>query len=537
MYNKGLFHPWVPKSIQLLLIFIMTIPVLAINGIYTANVTNMYSDLGVPVEDLMFAFYANTIGMILAYGILFKVMSHFRGKELLVGSFVIVACLSLIISQTENSLVIIACSFLMGFFKMFAMIKLIIPIMLIISPTGERAKFYAVFYPVAIGFGQLAAYLTTLVAYNLDWRYVYIIAAIILFVCALICIIFMHNKRAGKQITMEGIDWFSMTLLAISALLLDYLLSYTKQQGWFTSSNIQFATIAFFVVVGLFLLRQILAKNPYLPLKVFGTRNVASGMVIILLMGVFLGAGSLQTAFTTILGYDSSTNALLNLSMLPGIILGGIMSNYWRKKDWSMKSILFIAFLCFQVYAVMMYFLVASVIQIEYLILPNAIKGLGMCLVFIGCSLYLVNKLSAAEIIPVLSIYILFRTFVGTAFFGAIISWAMYKLQLQGISDLASGMDAMDPFAALRGGGMKLYQNVQVQSTLISIKEIFGYISVGGMLILTFILLHPFEHMHHRKLILARKRFKGYSVKGYREHGKPEPEVSSAEAAMPASGV
>jgi len=61
-------------------------------------------------------------------------------------------------ATTDNPYVLIVCSFLIGFFKMFPMIEMILPVMFILSPTGDRGKFYAIFYPLAIGFGQLSSY-------------------------------------------------------------------------------------------------------------------------------------------------------------------------------------------------------------------------------------------------------------------------------------------------------------------------------------------------------------------------------------------
>jgi len=82
--------------------------------------------------------------------------------------------------------------------------------------------------------------------------------------------------------------------------------------------------------------------------------------------------------------------------------------------------------------------------------------------------------------------------------------------------NLITGMDATDNLGLIRGGGMKLYGPVQIQSILLAAKQLFGYIIVAGIVCLIMILLHRFEQIHHRRLVLISKRLKGHDISGYK---------------------
>jgi|GEM_PF-6847992 len=60
-----------------------------------------------------------------------------------------------------------------------------------------------------------------------------------------------------------------------------------------------------------------------------------------------------------------------------------------------------------------------------------------------------------------------------------------------------------------------------------AIKRLFGYIALGGILVLVYITLHPFYRLQHRKLILARKRFKGKPIAGYRLNNFDDKDITA----------
>ncbi|TDE09229.1 MFS transporter [Dyadobacter psychrotolerans] len=516
MYNRGLFHDWVPKPVQLLLILIFAVVIFPANGIYSGNISDMVGSLGSLSEDIQMANNATTIGMMVVFPLLLRTKQYFRTKELVIGSLMMVSLLSIIAGNTDNAYILVFCSFLIGFFKMFGMIEVMLPIMFILSPGGDRGRFYALFYPFSIILGQLSGFFTTRLAYETNWQNAYVYMAMLLSGTALLAIIFMHNLRGSKKVPLYQFDWLGMVLLSICLLSVNYVLVYAKQQDWFSSLNIQAALAIFLTTLVGFIYLQSKLKRPYISLDVFYKKNVYNSLLMIFLMGMFMASSSIQSAFTTnVLHYDSPTNASLNLMMVPGIILGGLVSFIWFKKKWWLKSLALLGFGAYQSYAIYMYFLISPVIEIESLILPTILRGFAMCLLFVTIGFYNADKLQMAQMLSASAIMVAVRTFLGPAFFGAALSWAQYKLQLQHMTNLAGQMDSINPV------GPEIYGSIQMQAVLLASKELFGYIIMAGWAVLLYVSFHRFRPIHRRRMILFLKRWRyRESIEDYRVGGE-----------------
>ena len=137
MYNRGPFADWVPKPLMLLLIIFFLFAIMTVSGVYTSVLTDLTGALATYSEYASMANNAGTIGMGIAITILMRVKMRFRSKEIIAGSSIILATLSIMCATTDNPYVLIVCSFLIGFFKIFPMIEMILPVMFILSPTGD----------------------------------------------------------------------------------------------------------------------------------------------------------------------------------------------------------------------------------------------------------------------------------------------------------------------------------------------------------------------------------------------------------------
>ena len=534
MYNQGLFKDWVPKPAMLLLIILYLFPLLVVGGIYTPNFSNMMSDLALYSEYLSFANYASFIGMGTALPYLLRFKMRFRSKELMITSLSMIALCSMAIITTDSPYVIIAANFVIGFFKIIAIIEFVLPLLFILSPDGDRTKFYTVFYPLSISTAQIGGYFFAKIAYNLQWESVYLVMAIIMLVLVLISVVFMHDLRFSRKLPLYQIDLLSMFLFVVSFFLLTYTLVFAKQQDWFASSYIQASTIGFIITMILFLWRQKGLKRPYVPLSVFKKKNFIQGFILLMCLGMFLASGVIQNTFTVgILGYDSPTNNLLNYAMVPGIIIGAIYARKWYAKKWPTKFLIISGMIFYTLHFVMMYFLISPEVDINYLIVPSILRGMGMVILFISIWFYALDGFDMAETLAVASLSIVIRSLISVAFAGAIYSWLFYKLQLQGLENIAHHLDAVN-LSQFRGGGLAVYGRSRIQAVLTASKALYGYSIIAGIIIMLFTLAIRFENTYYRRLILVRKLLKGESIKGYnaRVRGNTVESISSGAGAV-----
>lgn len=513
MYNKGPFADWVPKPLMLLLIIIFLFPMLAVMGVYSGNTTDIAGAFATYSEYISLANNATTIGMAVAVTIALRIKMRFRSKEIIAGSAIILALLSYTIGTTDNVLVVVIGSFFIGFFKMFPIIEMVLPVMFILSPTGDKGRFYAMFYPLTIGVSQFSSYLMSDLIFNSSWQAPYFLMSIVMLVIAALSLIFQHNKRFCFKMPLYQIDWLSLILLAISAMCINIGLTFMRQQAWFNSPLIIGALILGTILLSLTIILQKSRKRKLIKFDfIFKKENVSHSLILLMLLGVFLASSSIFVQYTVgVLGYDNLTNAKLNLWMIPGIILGGVYAFFSFKNKWNLKYYTAAGFIAFFLHTLMLYLIIQPQLNIEQLYIPMLLKGTGMGILFIGIWFYASLDLEMNDMLGIIGILLLVRTFFSTAFGGAIISWATYQSQWQSLNDISTYLD-IGNFS----NGMSIYGTTQINAMLASLKIVLGSLCWLIIPILIFVLTHHYGQFNYRRIILFRKIIRGNTIKGYR---------------------
>ncbi|GAB2534143.1 MFS transporter [Rufibacter soli] len=510
--KKGLFHDWVPKPVGLLVILFLTLVVLTTNGLYTANISDMVGGLGTMAEYLTMANFASSIGMVLAFPVLFTVKGQLTGRQILLICLSATVVLTMVCATTTSPGVIIGANFLLGGLKMFCMIEVIIPIMMMISPDGNRGRFYAIFYPVSIIAGQVSGYFTTQLAYAYNWQMVYYFMLPGLLISLALVTIFYHNERTMPKAPWVPIDWLSMVLLGTSLMLLNYLLCFARVEDYFHSLHMQGAGIAMVVLALWFVKRQFSLPKPFLDLTILRLRNVWGSLLLVFFVGLFMGTGSIQSALTVgILKFNPVTNAQINLWMVPGIIAGGAFLFFANKYNWTFKQMMLVGFLAYTLGHVSLYVNVHPGAGVQDFYLSSVLKGFGMVTLFAALGLYASDKLQMVEMFAASTFLIIIRSFVGPAFFSAVISYGMYYGQIDNLNQLAQNMDALNANVVARSlgaGTLGLYGAATAQAVLLTAQEMLGYVVLAGICIMGFVGLFRFGKVNRRKLVNIRKRWR-----------------------------
>ncbi len=513
MYNKGLFADWVPKPLQLVLILVFLLPILVVSGVYTGNLSFMVGSLGTHNEWLVFANYAGVVGMGVSMPIIFRYKLRFHTKFLMMRTLLFLALSSFMIGTTDNVIVIVSCSFFIGFLKMFALIELIVPVMFMIAPDGNRPKFYSIFYPAAIIIPQLAGFAMTRFGFSTYWQNANFLTAIVMLFLAAIALIFMHNQRYDKKVPLKGIDWTGMFLFTSVFLSLAYVISFAKQQNYFRSDNIMLAMGIIVIGSILYLINQRLKKEAFVHFGFLKNYSVIHGISMLLMLGFFLAGSSLQSKITIgILGFDPVMDNSFNLWMIPGLILAIIFSSKWLGMDKSLKIYILIGFSAFIFYYIFMYFLISPGLSYEQLIIPNILRGFGMATLFIGIWLYALGNLPPDAMLGAAAVMIIVRTMIGPGLWSLVFNYIDGFWNLEAFTNMAGKMDAssMSPQSA-----MGYYKTIKLDALLISTKRIYGVLVMIGGAVLVYVSFLHLEGLNKRGLIMLRKRLKGQDIKGY----------------------
>lgn len=510
MYNKGPFATWLPKPLMLLLIIIFTVIIMPLGGVYTTNTTDLAGALASYNEYISLANNATTIGMAVTMIVILRLKMRFRTKAIITTSCIILAVLSLTIAHTDSVLTLVICSFLIGPFKMLVMIEMMLPLMFILSPTGERGKFYSVFYPFSICLSQLSGYIMASYTFDVSYQAPYYIMAILLLILALLSMLFQHNDRFCFKLPLYQIDWISLLILATWAMSLNVVLTFMRQQDWFNSpyiTNLLIISIALFIWL---VARQKSAKRKLIKFKVILQRvNIWHSLILLMCMGVYFASSSLFVQYTTgILGYTNLQNSKLNLWLIPGIIIAAVLAAISFRKQWYLKYLLYAGFISFFIHTLMLYQMIQPQVNIESFYFAMIVKGFAMATLYISIWYYASFGVPMDDLLGIFGILLMFRTFVSTAFAGAIISLVAYANQWQSLSDIALHLDSSQSTSAV-------YGSMQLNSLMNTIKIVLGMLCWFTIPVLLFITTHHYGRIKLRRIALYRKFVKGNSVKGY----------------------
>jgi len=483
-----LFYKWVPVYVRLPVLFILLLVILTANGVFLGNITDMYNSFGEYAEPYTQASNALYIGMGLGLMVESRLKQRFSSKSLLLYGLSMMFIFNAICATTEDTSVMIAACFLLGFTKITALVEVYIVWTFIWSKQGNRARFYPFVYGTALAGLYFVTWLTTSMAYHFNWRYAYIIVLISISGCLMLTMIFVESHPLKKRIPLYQVDWIGLALLASVMMLFDYAVVYAKVEDWLESKKIILFLFATVIALLFFIKRQLSIKRPLFDLRLFQVSSFRIGLCYFFLLGIFVPSTFQSVFITGVLHFESIRNAEVNLYLIPGVAVGSVVCYFWYLKNLDPEPLIFIGFLSFVLYHIIMYNSFATDFKMEDFLLPSILKGFAMAVLYIAIGLYTTNKLALVSVVSAAGMMILIRSFVGSGTFAAFYNYMLYAQRNRHFAKLSSMTEAGDFLTRQQGTTAEFYKNLQLQSILTASKEISAYIIISGLLLLAVIL-------------------------------------------------
>ncbi len=493
------FKEWVPMWARVVtfLFFIMVFQ--CSGGIYLASMSEMIGYTDLMREDILMVANAGFVGISMVFPILFRLKFRLVSRTI----FPIVACtlivVNLITMQSRSMPILVMASFLGGFLKMWGTFECFSSIQLRITSTRNFAVFFPVVYLSVFGYIQLSGLATTYLTYIYNWQYMHYAAIGLLLVVILLTRVLLRPFHMAPPLPLYGIDWLGLILWSVILLLVIFVCNYGDYYDWFYSPHIRLATVAalFFLAVNLY--RMFRIRHPYIEAATFKYRHIVTMMFLFLAL-CFLTSTStiLQGAYTGgIFHYDSLNAVALNIPSFIGVLLGALFT--WQaitRFKVGYKPMIFIGFSLVVLYQVMMYFLISPDMNIERLYFPSLIKQMGNVIIYIVLTLYLSQTVAYQHFFQSLCAVGFIREGIGTPLASAVIE-RVFKVTIQeNYYTLGSALDAVNPLTSqipLAEYVGELHRQVM----LVSIKEVFGYAILLGLLLLIFILFTRYTKVVH----------------------------------------
>lgn len=514
--KKVPFRKWVPLWLRAVVGFTLLVPIMMLNGAYTGSSLDASSALGILSEDINMAYYAASAGMAVAYPIIPKIRACVTTKTVLLCDLFLQVVLSWLCTQFVSMQMVIAMSFLIGFLKAFALLEMIIILKPIFSKKDIRSEFYAYFYPIVFGTGQISMLLTAEFAYNYQWQYMYyFVMAMLLVAIIAIMICFRYGSRPIR-IPLREIDGVNIMLISAILLMTVYVCTYGKVRDWFASSDIAICSALLLPLLWLFIHRLKKGKTPsYVNLAVLKSRKAIIGYMFMVIVMFFSSSSYLVTSYTTsVLKLDSIHSNGLNLMMIPGFVLGATLCFWWfRWQIWRFRVLVFWGMACFVGYFGILYLGITPDGSYEFLYLPTMLRGTGMMILLIAFGVYAVEDMDPRLMISNAFFLVGIRSLLAPVVCSSFFSNLIYRYQQHNIMILSENIDIQNSIPAMRydeslnealhhGFSLdqaqqiatnSLYASVSTQSLILSIKIVLGYMllfSIVLMIISRFIPFH-----------------------------------------------
>lgn len=447
-----------------------------------AAVAEMEGSTALMHEDIMMAGYASLVGLAVSFVVQLRLKFRFPLKTtMLLCAGVIILC-NIVCMHSISVPVLVAISFVAGFFRMWGTFACNSTIQLWITPKRDLSVFFCYVYLIVHSMIQVTGLSVAAVAWWQSWEYIHWLVIALLLALMIATIILFRSFHFMKPLPLYGIDWLGGLMWSIVALLIIFICVYGDHYDWFESPYICAAAIAIPIIAALNYWRSTFVRHPYIEPQTWRYPVIRQTIFIYFVFELFIAPEHVldHAYFGGILGYDALHTTSLNWAVIAGIVLGAFFT--WRVfaiRKWGYKRMTTIAF------AVMVAYLLYNYLYIEYnlpkeaLLLPLFLRGFGY-------AVFAITFLTALTRIPFPHFFqgVTLQNFVSASLGGAVASAALGELlkhlMHRNAMLLGATLDSVNPVAVHTPLGA-LYGAVQQQALILSIKEIYGWLVIIGL--------------------------------------------------------
>lgn len=476
-----LFYKWVPLYIKVPVLTLLYLVLLTANGVYIGNTGDMSSSLGVYTEPYTMAYYAMYIGMGIGSMTNIRIRERFSAKSLVLSGFMVMLVMNVVCATTNNPYLTILACLLLGMGKVAASTEIYLVWLQVWSKKLDVSRLYPFVYFIALGGVYSMTWLTTKLSFIYNWRYAYIFIIMIVSLCIILSVLFIERHPLKRKVPLYQMDWTGILLLLIFMMLVNYILVYGKIEDWTNSLSIKLAITSALVTLLLFIQRELNFKRPVFPLGLFKLTNFRLGLFYIFLLGIYVPS-TLQVSFSGgTLHYENYRNAELSLYLIPGVTAGAIFCYYWFYQGYHDQLLMLVGFSTIVLYEIIMYNSFGNQFEMNGFWLPSLIKGFGLAILYIAIGIYITRTHTIKDVLTVVGVAFLFRSFLGTAVFTAIYNYFIYTQKTRHFNYLGGLTDSANTNSV--SGTKDLYTAMQTQASMAAAKEITGYIILLGIFV------------------------------------------------------
>ena len=483
---------YIPRRLKPWLFIFFVIIIQFSGGVYLAAASDMVGTTALMQEDILMAGYASLIGLAINFAVMFRIKFRFSNRTQLLSAGIVLIAANFICANTESVPVLVATCFIAGWFRMQATFACNSTIQLWLTPVRDMSIFFCYVYILVDGVIQLSGIATIYTAFFAQWEYMQWIMAGMLALMMLMVMAFVKPVRAPMFIPLLGIDWIGAILWAGFMMCFTFICVYGNYYDWWDSFEIRAAAALGLSCMMINLWRASFLHHPYISFQAMRNRNVIRATAVYLVFFTLLATEHVfeHSYAANILGFDETNLIDLNWYVLAGIITGcGFTYFTFALRKWRYKTMTAIGFSLAIVYLAYFYFFIDYGVEKEMLFIPLFFRGAAAVIISIVFLTSIVQSGLPFQVFPqALTINGFTGAVMGATFGPALVGEFLRRVMAKNSALLSAAITDFNPDTAHMPLGQS-YGFVQTQALIVSMKEIYGWLLIIGIISLMVILV------------------------------------------------
>lgn len=503
------FKDWVPHNVRFGMLIAFAFCFQLVGGVYLGGMNQMMGSRALMQEEIMMAGYSSFIGLTITFPLLFRIKFRFKSRNIIMCAALVLAICNIITMHSNNTFVLCMAGFIAGACRLTGTFECMSTLQGKLAPNHDQTIFFCVLFCIILTAIQLSGVAVVYMDIYYNWEYMHLIGAMLMLAVTLCAVTMMKNIRLMEIMPFKGIDWIGMILWSIFLLSSSFTVLFGKHFDWLESPYIRTGTVVCILSLLLAVRQMLRARQPYFDPELFRFKSLHISCGLIMMMVLLLATPkAIEGAMLGgILHFDSEATMSINWTVVAGGVLGSLNAFYWLAlKRVRYKWIILLGFTCLVGYQATMYFTIDPRMTLEMFYLPSLLHGFGYTTLYVVLTLYAIRQIPFKFFLQPVGILGFIRTGVGTAAAAALVTQLMTYLIACNSMTLGMELDNVNTMAANMPAGA-LYGALIQQAMLVSMKQILGWFTVGGIILLLLVLTMPY----------IKTRFRGMpSMKNYR---------------------
>lgn len=483
---------FIPRRLKPWLFIFFVLIVQFSGGIYLAAASDMVGTTALMQEDILMAGYTSLIGLAINFAVMFRIKFRFSNRTQLLTCGIVLIVANLICAYTTSVPVLVITCFIAGWFRMQATFACNSTIQLWLTPVRDMSIFFCYVYIIVDSVIQLSGIATIYTAFFSQWEYMHWIMIGMLALMLLMVLFLVKPVRAPMFIPLLGIDWIGAVLWTGFMMCFTFICVYGNYFDWWESSEICQAAALGLICLLINLWRASFLHHPYISFQAMKNRNVIKATCIYLVFFTMLATEHVfeHSYAANILGFDETNLIDLNWYVFIGIVAGcGFTYSTFALRKWRYKTMTAIGFALAILYLAYFYFLIDYGVEKEMLFLPLFFRGAASVIISIVYLTSIVQSGLPFQVFPqALTLNGFTGAVMGATFGPAVIGEFLRHTLAKNAAFLSSSITDMNPDIVHAPLG-QLFGLVQMQALIVSMKEIYGWLLIVGLVSLVLILV------------------------------------------------